>query len=238
MHTDKNKISHELIKLSLPLFLAGFTYLFMQYPDKIILGIFTNSIEVGLYAAAFTLSALVLLIYSAFSFNFRPVLAEYFAKKQFSDMEKLNSSTTKWIFLITFPLVVYIIIYSKEIIGLIYGPSFLNASLPLSILTFGLAFNGLTGLTGETLISIKKTDQNFYSELIGALSNIILNITLIPFLGIIGAAIGTSLSIILKNLSSFFFVYKNLKFNPYNLDYIKIIYLLFCSFNINQFCIK
>ena len=146
-----------------------------------------------------------------------------YAENNLSDMEKLNSFCTKWIFLITFPLVVYVIIYSKDIIGLIYGNLFINASIPLSILALGLAMNGLTGLTGETLISIKKTKLNFYSELIGSISNLILNIILIPFLGIIGAAIGTSLSIFIKNISSFLFVYKRLKFNPYNLDYIKII---------------
>lgn len=221
INTDNVEV--ELIKLSFPLFLAGFTFMFMQYPDKLILGAFTNPFDVGLYTAAFTLASLVLIIYSGFSFNFRPVLSEYYAEKNYIDMEKLNSSCTKWLFLITFPIVVYIIIYSKEIIGIIYGNLYLNASVPLSILALGIAMNGLTGLTGETLISIKKTKLNFYSEIIGAVSNLMLNILLIPFFGILGAAIGTSLSFVFKNIISFLFVYKNLKFNPYNLDYIKII---------------
>lgn len=222
-HLERDKTSSELLRLSFPLFLAGFTYTFMQYPDKLILGAFTNSFEVGLYSAALTISSLLLLIYSAFSFNFRPILSEHYARKNFEDMSKLNSSCTKWIFLITFPLVFYVIIYSKDIVELIYGNLFLDASVPLSILAVGVAVTGLTGLTGETLISIKKTKQNFYSELIGAISNIVLNMTLIPFFGILGAAIGTSLSIIIKNGSSFLFVYNTMKFNPYNWDYLKII---------------
>jgi O-antigen/teichoic acid export membrane protein len=213
----------DLIKLSFPLFLAGFTLLFMQYPDKLILGVFTNSSDVGLYTAALTISTLTLLIYTAFSFNSRPILSEYYANNNFLDMEKLYSSITKWIFFVTFPIVVYIIFFSKEIVGLIYGLSFLNASVPLSILSLGIAINGLTGLSGETLIAIKKTKLNFYSELIGASSNLILNIALIPFFGIIGAAIGTSLSIALRNFSSFFFMYKNLKINPYNINFLKIV---------------
>jgi O-antigen/teichoic acid export membrane protein len=220
---NSNEAIRDLIKLSYPLFLAGFTLLFMQYPDKIILGVFTNSSEVGLYTAALTISTITLLIYTAFSFNSRPILAEYYAKNNFSSMEKLYSFTTKWIFFITFPLVIYLIFYSKDIIEIVYGSSFLNASVPLAILSLGIAINGLTGLSGEALISIRKTKLNFYCEVIGASSNIILNITLIPFFGIIGAAIGTSLSITFRNISSFCFMYKNLKINPYNINFLKII---------------
>lgn len=90
---------------------------------------------------------------------------------------------------------------------------------------------------------MKKTKLNFYSEIIGACSNLLLNLTFIPLFGIIGAAVGTSISITLRNVSSYLFVYKNLKFHPYNLKFVKIffatfiaissIYLLFSSFKTN-----
>ena len=223
INSNTNGVIYDLIKLSFPLFLAGFTLLFMQYPDKLILGIYTNSTDVGLYTAALTISTLTLVIYTAFSFNSRPILSEYYANNDFTSIERLYSSITKWIFFITFPVVVYLIFFSKEIIVLIYGISFQSSSVPLSILSVGIAINGLTGLSGETLVSIKKTKLNFYSEFIGASSNIIFNITLISFFGIIGAAMGTSLSIALRNLSSFLFMYKNLKINPYNINFLKII---------------
>lgn len=220
---NKRKVQKEILILSYPLFLAGSTFLFMQYADKILLGIYTNPTDVGIYTAALTIATLVLFIYTAFSFNSRPALAEYFAINDIESMRRLYSSVTKWIFLVTFPLVVYLVFYSKDILGLIYGDKFTSGAIAMSILCLGFAMNGLTGLSGETLISIKKTKLNLSSEVVGAISNVLLNVSLIPFFGIIGAAIGTSLSIALKNIVSLIFVYKNLKFNPYNSDYIKII---------------
>lgn len=239
---NKNKVRKEILTLSYPLFLAGFTLLFMQYADKILLGIYMTPTDVGIYTAALTIANLVLFIYTAFSFNSRPILAEYFAVKNIEDMRRLYSCVTRWIFILTVPTIVYIIFYSGDILGLIYGSKFISGSAALGILCLGIAMNGLTGLSGETLISIKKPKLNLASEVVGAVSNIVFNVLFIPFFGIVGAAIGTALSITLRNLTSLLFVHKNLKFNPYNIDYLKVIlysvvpltvlYLIFRSLNI------
>lgn len=219
-HVDVEK---ELVSLSWPLFLAGFTFLFMGYTDRILLGIYMTSVDIGIYAAAFAIASLMLFTFTSFSFNFRPLMAEYFAINDISGMKKLYSSITKWIFLLTFPAVIYLVFYSRDVIWLIYGGSFTKGYLALIILSMGIAMNGLVGLTGGILIAIKKTKLNLLTEIIGAVSNVGLNIILIPKFGIIGAAIGTSVSISLRSLSSLAFVYKELKIHPYTLDYIKII---------------
>lgn len=219
----KEHVEKELFSLSWPLFLAGFTFLFMGYTDRILLGIYMTSVDIGIYAAAFAIASLMLFVFTSFSFNFRPIVAEYFAINDISGMKKLYSSVTKWIFLLTFPAIIYLVFYSRDVIWLIYGESFTTGYLALIVLSLGIAMNGLTGLTGEILIAIKKTKLNLLSEIIGAVSNVGLNIILIPKFGIIGAAIGTSVSISLRNISSLAFVYNELKIQPYNIDYIKII---------------
>ena len=219
---NKTTIHKDLFSISLPLFLAGFTFLFMQYTDKILLGIYMSVTDVGIYAAALSIASLMLVIYNAFSFNFRPVLAEYFALNDFNSMRQIYKTVTKWIFLITFPLLIYIVFFSKDILVLIYGNSFTSGYLVLAILAIGISLNGLTGLSGETLISMRLSKLNLFSEIVGSSSNVILNLMLIPFLGILGAALGTSLSLLFRNGASLFFVYKKLNVNIYSRVYIKI----------------
>ena len=234
----KESVEKELVSLSWPLFLAGFTFLFMGYTDRILLGIYMTPVDIGIYAAAFAIASLMLFVFSSFSFNFRPLMAEYFAVNDISGMKKVYSSVTKWVFLLTFPAIIYLIFYSRDVIWLIYGEPFTKGSLALIVLSMGIAMNGLTGLTGEILIAIKKTKLNLLSEIIGAVSNVGLNILLIPKFGIIGAAIGTSVSISLKNLSSLTFVYKELKIHPYTLDYVKIIIVSILSLVLISFFFK
>lgn len=224
-------VRKDLLSISYPLFLAGFTYLFMQYTDKIIIGIYMNPTDVGIYSASLMIASLMLFIYTAFSFNFRPIIAGYYSKRDFESIEKIYNITTRWIFLFNFPLLIYIIFFSKDILLFIFGESFISGYIALSILIFGISFNGLTGLSGETLISIRKPKLNLYSELVGAISNIILNISLIPLFGIAGAALGTALSLIFRNIVSLYFVYYIMNFNPYNSIYFRIIIVSILSFS-------
>ena len=138
-------VRKELILLSWPLFLAGFTFLFMGYTDKILIGIYLNQVDIGIYSAAFTIASIMLFVFTAFSFNFRPLVAEYFATKDISSIQKLFSSITKWIFLLLVPLIIYLIFYAEEVILLIYGESYTSGFLALIILSVGIAMNGLTG---------------------------------------------------------------------------------------------
>jgi len=235
---DKHRYSlvrKEVFSVAWPLSLAGFTYIFLQHTDRILLGLYMSSSDVGIYVAAFTIASLLISVSLAFTFLFLPVISEYFAERDLSSILKLFSSVTKWVFLITFPLVVYLILYCNDVIRLIYGESFLAGSSALIILSLGIAMYSLSGMAGSILIAIKKTKLNLIAEIIAAVSNVILNILLIPKYGIIGAAIGTSISISLRNISSLGFVYKELKIHPFNISYLKIaiisvISLAFISF--------
>ncbi|MHA1344467.1 MAG: flippase [Promethearchaeota archaeon] len=223
----KNKdksAAKDLISISLPLFFAGITLLLMGHTDRIILGIYMSPADIGIYVASFTIASLMNFFFNSFRYIFLPVISEYSAREDISGMHILFFSVTKWIFLFTLPVVGYLFFYSKNLISLIYGKHFISASSALIILSMGIAMNGLTGMTGEILVAIKKTKLNLLCEIIGLISNIGLNIILIPKYGIIGAAIGTSISIATRNIASLVFVYKELKIHPYNITYIKIFF--------------
>jgi len=216
----------DLLSLSWPLFLTGFTSLFMAHTDKVLLGVYMTSTEIGIYAAALTLASSVYFIHSSFRYIFLPTVAEYFARKDIPGIQKLFSSITKWIFLLSFPITVYLFFFSGDVIRLIYGESFTMGYLALFILSVGFVTIGMTGLTGEILVAIKKTRLNLLNEIIGAGLNVGLNILLIPRYGIMGAAIATAVSILLRELVSLGFVYKELKIHPYNIQYAKIVMIV------------
>ena len=240
-HVNKKRYSSvkkELISLTWPLFLAGFTYLILGHTDRILLGVYMSTTDVGIYVAAFFIASLTISIAAAFSFIFLPVISEYFAERDISGISDLFSTVTKWVFLLTFPIVIYLILYGKDVIRLIYGDPYLTGSSALTILSVGIAMFALTGMAGSILIAITKTKLNLLSEIIGAVSNIILNILLIPRYGIMGAAIGTSVSISLRNISSLGFVYRELKIHPYDINYIKIVVISVISLVLLSFVFK
>ena len=125
--------------------------------------------------------------------------------------------------MIILPILLLIILLSNDIVTLIFGNAYSNAAIPLVILSLGISMNMLTGFTGSMLVGKGNTKLNLCSEIIGGIINVSLNIYLIPIYGLIGAALGTSISYLARNVASTYFVYKVLKIHPFKREYLKII---------------
>jgi O-antigen/teichoic acid export membrane protein len=89
------------------------------------------------------------------------------------------------------------------------------------------------GVSGNILVGSGYTKTNLLCELITVITNVLLNFLLIPLYGIIGAAIGTSTSFIIRNIAYIIAVYKVKKMQPFKKNYILItlsgviVYILF-----------
>ena len=113
--------------------------------------------------------------------------------------------------------------FPRETITLLYTREFSAGYFVLAILAFGVFSNVFTGMTGSILIASGKPRLNLYCEIIAALTNVSLNLLLIPRYGILGAAIGTSISFLMRNIASLIFVYTTNKIHPYTKKYLGII---------------
>ena len=126
--------------------------------------------------------------------TFLPTVSEYFSKNDLRGFESLFKSTSKWIFLVVLPIFIFILIFPKEILTLLYGSSYTSGYLALIIITFGIAANDFSGTAATILVAGGRTRANLVCEVIGAITNVALNIVLIPIYGIVGAAISADVA--------------------------------------------
>lgn len=216
-------IGKKLLSFALPLALTGVTFLFAEKTDVILLGYYITSKDIGIYQTALNIGLILNYVGISFSYIFLPVISGLIAKGKTSILETLFKSSSKWMFLIVFPMFLYILLFSKEVLTLLYGIEYSEAYLALVILTFGVSMTVFTGLTGNVLVGMGHTKLILACEVIAAITNVSLNIILIPIYGIIGAAIGTAASFFTRNLFSLIFVYKISKMHPYSKGYLKIV---------------
>jgi O-antigen/teichoic acid export membrane protein len=85
----------ELFSIGWPLFFAGFSYLFIQYTDKTLLGIFTNAINVGIYSASYSIASLALFIFISLSYIFLPTVSELYGKQNLDGIKQIFHSISK-----------------------------------------------------------------------------------------------------------------------------------------------
>ncbi len=209
-----------LLSFSIPLLGVNFLYFLIMWTDVLMIGYFLLPSDVGVYRVAAQITLLLTFTLTAFNAIFAPLVADLYHKKQMAMLDQIFKITTKWVFYLTLPAFIIILFSSNEILTL-FGGEFAAGVTVLMVLAFAQLVNASTGGVAFTLIMSGRERLEFLNTLLVAVSNIILNILLIPRYGIIGAAIATGFSIIFINFLRLVEVKKMLGIFPYDSRYWK-----------------
>ena len=224
---DKVPCTFELYKrinFSFPLFLSAIFINVMLWADTFFLGFFGSPYDVGIYNVALPLAAGMGIFLASFSRVFYPIIAQMVIKGEAKKEGKLYQSMSRWIFLLSFPVLVVFVLFPNTVIATLFGSEFLTGSVALMILAIAYFVNIIVGPTAETLISFDKNKTVFWLNLATVTMNILLNITLIPSMGIVGAAVATAVSFIGREAYSFILVRKLINLKVELIPYLKYIF--------------
>jgi len=214
----------ELLSFSWPLMFAGMLGLVMGWIDTLMVGYFLTATDVGIYRASLSTAALLMIVPSSFGSIFFPVITEIYSKGKMQELEDMDSTVTKWIFMIVFPLVLLMMLLSKQVLNVLYGSAYITGAASLCILGFGYAIISFVYPTNQLIQTIGRTRLILINMGVGAIIDVVLNFHLIPLYGINGAAIATILSLLTVNVLAFVEVYAITHIQPVKLNYGKIVF--------------
>jgi O-antigen/teichoic acid export membrane protein len=206
-------------RYSAPLFLIGTLDLFMNHVDILLCGYYLDSSRVGIYAIAQRLALLSLLSLQAINVIFSPHVSELFHEQKLDQLERLFKLFTRWIFSFSSLVFVFYVMFGEQLLAF-FGPEFTAGTSALLILTLGQMINGLGGPNGTILIMTGKQKWMLFDSVLMLASNAVLNVLLIPRLGIVGAALATGISLVVVNLLKTAQVYHEFRIHPYSWDYL------------------
>ncbi len=190
----KNNIG-ELLRYSLPLVVGGLSGFVLTATDTLMLGYFKDSVQVGIYNAAYPTANLLLLIPTGLFAVLLPIITKAFARKNFGDIKQTYIFVIKWIFVFNFFIFLVMFTFSDNIIVLLFGNDYLSGSGALKILAISIFLNSLFGSgAGILLYMLKKTKTIMNIVMAGAILNVLMNYYLIPVYGIVGGALATLMS--------------------------------------------
>ncbi len=164
----------------------------------ILIGHYLNTIEVGIYSVASLFAQTLTLIPSAVQRVTAPITSTMYCKGEIEGVRKVLASSMKKSFIISTGLAALIIIFGQYLILLLFSEEFLLAYTPLLILLVGYTIFAPLMAVGATLSSIGKVHIPFRISAICAILNIFLSILLIPQFGINGAAIATTVTLVVN----------------------------------------
>ena len=154
--------------------------------------------ENGYFAAAVTCAAVVQFVYSAIIDSARPVILE--SKK--TDTPKFEKNVARLYCVVVYLAVaqsVAFTIFAKLIVRILYGEQYLPTVAVLRILVWQLAFANMGWVRNVWILAEEKYSRLWIINLCGAVSNIALNLCLIPIWGACGAAVAAVMAQIIAN---------------------------------------
>lgn len=186
-----------LFKYGLPLtatFALGF---FMRSCDRALLAYFFGAEEVGYYAVGANLAqqtiSMLMMVVNLAAFPLAVNALEKFGRDAANSQLKQNLTL---LFAISLPASVGVCLLASNIAMVLLGEAFRNiASAVIPIITFGAFLAGLKGFYFDLSFQLgQSTIGQVWVNLVAAVTNIVLNLLLIPRFGVIGAASGTVLA--------------------------------------------
>lgn len=163
--------------------------------DTVMLGFMKTDVDVGYYHAAVKIKGLLLSLVASLGNVLLPRMSYFVKNKMMDEYKKYMIKALNFELLMALPLAAFFVLFSKESINFLAGSGYGGAVLAMQIITVAVIPNGLTGVLGiQVLTSLEKEKYVLYSVIIGASSDFLLNLILIPRYGAAGAALATTIA--------------------------------------------
>lgn len=183
--------------------------------DKSIIGYFLDESAVAIYSNATTIPSAIFLLPWAISSIFFPMMSRYVAKSDLNQLKISIQTYQRWVFFLMIPPLLILLAYPSKILGLIYPSPYTQGSEAMAIFSLGLLIQSSYVAISFALAAMRFVRIEFFIVVTGAISNILLNVLLIPVFGINGAAIGTLISFMIMGV---FFNYYSIKLINYKMN--------------------
>lgn len=198
--------------------------------DSVMLGFMKNDVDVGYYGAAVKIKNILVSLVTSASAVLLPRASFYVDKGLMEEFYHLLKRTIHFVLLLSIPMAIYFMFFAREGIFFLSGDAYAGSVVPMQIIMPTLIFIGMTNIIGiQMLVPLGREKQVLYSEIAGAVVDLILNAILIPQFASAGAAMGTLVAEIVVLIWQIVAI-KDIKINLYSeLKFYKIMIALLAA---------
>lgn len=204
----EKRLLSELLKYSFPIMIASLVITLLNQIDKYILGYFTTLKDVGIYGLAYNISGLInFLVISPFALAFTVIS---WKKLKDENAKRFFTKTITYLFLAVIFISMIISLFTPHLIKVFaLKTDYWSASLYVPWVILAMPFYGIHFVGVFSFYVTKKTKYVFFSYIIALLTNVVLNILIIPSFTIYGAAAVNFISFFILCLTIYLFSKRN-----------------------------
>lgn len=191
--TFSSSKAKDLLQKGTWVFLGSMTAVVYLKMDQVMLQHMVGESAVGQYAAAAKLSEAFYFIPLTLMASLFPKLLEK-KKEPTVEYQQFLQTLLDGLFVLAAGLSIFVLLFSEQVIGILYGEAYATSATILSIHIFASVFIFMRALFSKWILVEELFKLSLITQSMGAISNIIFNYFLIQKLGAIGAAWATLIS--------------------------------------------
>ena len=222
-----------LICFAVPVAITALSEMAIYDVGTLVIGVFMLSTDVGFYNAADPISRIPLVISLSISTVLLPATAEAYALRNQKLLQEYVVDCLRYCILTVIPMCVIISMFSMPIIQLLFGEVYTPGSGVLCILVIGMSFYSIYMVSSSILQGTGNPKLPMYILLLGTVLNIVLNAIFVQMMGIVGAAIATTITTCILMIVIMLFVIKTTKIS---IPWKNILLVLICNLILMAVC--
>lgn len=180
--------------------------------DITMMGSLSTSKEIGYYSYAIKIVRIINTIPYAIVATTLPRLSQYYSENKTREFKQLVSKSINIVGLLVFPCAIGVIFLAEYIIEVLFGNMFFSSVHMLRILIPIIVVVPFSYMCGSIILTATNKEKYLLiATICGGLTNVILNMFMIPKYGGVGAGIASVLAEIIVFLVHIFFAWKYIK---------------------------
>jgi O-antigen/teichoic acid export membrane protein len=201
------------LAFGIPLALSGLGYLIVNYGDRYFISYFMGIGPVGVYAAAYAVGSLTIVLCTPIDYVMYPAIAAEWNAGRRTEATRQIEMMLQWLIYLLVPILAGLAVLARPILVTVSTEE-VGSAAPVTLLValgFAIFYIGIVGERVLVLANRPRTVTAIYTGL--ALVNAVLNAVLIPRLGLMGAALATLASFSLYSVAALSIARKHCRFH-------------------------
>jgi O-antigen/teichoic acid export membrane protein len=181
----------------------------------LLLGWFSADDQVAAMQVAERGAMLVVLSLAVVNLVIGPHISQVHKTGDRVQIQDLSRYSARMAMLVALPIALPLIFFGAPILTLVFGEEYAEiATLPLAILAIAQVINVTFGSVG-TLLTMSGFERDaLLGQVVALVVNVIAAVSLIPIMGVVGAAIATAIGLVCWNFALGLLVMRRLKIRP------------------------
>ena len=184
-------LRRRILEYSLPLTATNGASVLYKRVDTILVGFFIGPLAVGYYVLAKQVSDFVIAPASSLGFTISPSYAEYKATEGDGSAARIYEMAFEHTVLFYVPAAAGLALVAEPMIEHVFGADYAGAVPVIQVFAIYIVLDAIDNITNDGLDFLGRARQRAIVKTSTGILNVLLNVALIPTIGVVGAAVST-----------------------------------------------